>query len=665
VRTIALALVVCGAVAIDIATIRLRRPFISEARAVSRPIQVADDGYASSQACRACHPSEYETWHESFHRTMTQVPTGDNVRADFDGVTIAAGPGTQMRLQHGSDGRLWAEFDDPDVNVVNVVNVATVVTGAADAVPDASGPPPRVNRPIVLITGSHQQQVYWYGTERGRLLGQLPAMFLIAERRWIPRRAAFMRPPTDGAASETGRWNGVCINCHATHGKWRFDTPIPPRLSDASTAGTTAAEFGIACEACHGPGADHVRLNGNPVRRYRLHLSGRPDRSIVNPVHIDARRSSQTCGQCHAVWNFYERDDELSVNGVGFSYRPGDDLERTRFVLKPATNAASPAAQRVLARDPNLERDSFWSDGMIRVSGREYNGLVESPCYKNADDDRKMSCFSCHSMHKAPGDPQSVTKWADTHQVADGLDGNRACLQCHAAIGANLTAHTKHAAGSQGSSCYNCHMPYTTYGLLRALRSHQVSSPTVTASVQTGRPNACNLCHLDKTLAWAAERLTTWYSSPTASLRPLGSLTDDERTIAASLLWLLRGDAGQRALVAWSMGWAPAQQVSGTDWTVPYLSALLDDPYDAVRIIASRSLRSLPGFPAFTYDFLAPSTERVASVAGILDAWQRGRRPAGMRTDRALLFNADGSLNGDVVNRLLRQRDNRRVSLRE
>jgi hypothetical protein len=36
-----------------------------------------------------------------------------------------------------------------------------------------------------------------------------------------------------------------------------------------------------------------------------------------------------------------------------------------------------------------------------------------------------------------------------------------------------------------------------------------------------------------------------------------------------------------------------------------------------------------------------------------------------MRSESALLFNADGSLKGDAVNRLLRERDNRRVSLRE
>ena len=62
-------------------------------------------------------------------------------------------------------------------------------------------------------------------------------------------------------------------------------------------------------------------------------------------------------------------------------------------------------------------------------------------------------------------------------------------------------------------------MPRTTFGLLRAIRSHQVSSPTVKESVEYGRPNACNLCHLDQTLARTAEKLEAccnWfaYSGP-------------------------------------------------------------------------------------------------------------------------------------------------------
>ena len=34
-----------------------------------------------------------------------------------------------------------------------------------------------------------------------------------------------------------------------------------------------------------------------------------------------------------------------------------------------------------------------------------------------------------------------------------------------------------------------------------------IESPDVATTLKTGRPNACNLCHLDKTLDWTAEHL--------------------------------------------------------------------------------------------------------------------------------------------------------------
>jgi len=125
---------------------------------------------------------------------------------------------------------------------------------------------------------------------------------------------------------------------------------------------------------------------------------------------------------------------------------------------------------------------------MVRVSGREYNALLESPCHQRG----AMTCLSCHSMHKS--DPDG--------QLARAGDGDAACTQCHRAIGDNVAAHTHHRADSSGSTCYNCHMPHTTYGLLRAMSSHQVTVPRVQDTTEAGRPNACNLCHLDKTLAW-------------------------------------------------------------------------------------------------------------------------------------------------------------------
>ena len=237
-------------------------------------------------------------------------------------------------------------------------------------------------------------------------------------------------------------------------------------------------------------------------------------------------------------------------------------------------------------------------------------------------------------MHVTADEDRPIGEWADD-QLAPRAGGDEACLQCHGAgSGSRRTLaadHTRHRAGSAGSACYNCHMPYTTYGLLKTIRSHQISNPSVQATLQTGRPNACNLCHLDKTLAWTADYLERWYGTTPP---PLG---DDERSVAASLLWLLKGDAGQRAIVAQSMGWAAAQQASGTGWLTPYLALTARDAYDAVRYIAARSQRTLPPF----------------------------RRDGLPRGNPQLLIEADGTFNANVVNRLVRERNNRRVFYRE
>jgi hypothetical protein len=179
----------------------------------------------------------------------------------------------------------------------------------------------------------------------------------------------------------------------------------------------------------------------------------------------------------------------------------------------------------------------------------------------------------------------------------------------------------------------------------------------VSASVETGRPNACNLCHLDKTLEWTSEYLEKWYGTPRTRLN------QDQHTIAASLVWLVRGDAGQRALAAWSMGWQPAQAVSGTSWMPPYLSILLNDPYDAVRFIAYRSLRSQPGFGDFTYDFVGPAPERASDGIRAMNRWRSSRQIA--RTEPTLLVDREGWLNVDAVLKLLNRRDDRRVNLVE
>ena len=226
-----------------------------------------------------------------------------------------------------------------------------------------------------MTTGSHNQQIYWYATGNSRILGQLPAIWLTADRQWIPRRAAVMRPPGGSHVSETGGWNGICVACHTTNGQPQLDSPLGSQPILTQTADTRATEFGVACESCHGPSEAHARANRNPLTRYAAHLTGRPDPTIVQPMRLPPARSSQVCGQCHSFWEFADPQSERHANSRGLPYRPGDDLAATRFIVQPTSNLESPTMQAFLEADAGFIRDIFWSDGMVRATGREYNGL--------------------------------------------------------------------------------------------------------------------------------------------------------------------------------------------------------------------------------------------------------------------------------------------------
>ena len=569
------------------------------------------DGYVTSNACRECHRDEHASWHASYHRTMTQVASPETVVGRFDDVLLAFG-GRSYRLARRED-EFWVQMIDPDG------------AQAKRARGRVGGEGPRVWKRVVMTTGSHHMQVYWVpGRPRG-VLHNFPFLYHIGEQRWIPREAAFLRAPQMGPIG--GVWNDNCIDCHSVGGQPGLDFRT-------GQFDTRVAELGIACEACHGPGKEHVRV----ARDGRVDANA----SIVNPADLTAKQSAQVCGQCHGVTFVKDIRDWL---GHGFRYRPGEDLAKTRHILQPAENRDAAWVKRLAAEWPTVFDELFWSDGMIRVSGREFNGLVGSSCYEGG----KLSCLSCHSMHRSePND-----------QLARGMDGNRACLQCHESMRDAVPAHTHHAADSSGSLCYNCHMPHTTYGLLKAIRSHQIDSPRVATSLKTGRPTACNLCHLDKTLAWTAKHLSTWFGAPSPVL------TDEQQSVSAALLWMLRGDAGQRALIAWHMGWDSALDVSGRRWLAPFLAELLNDPYPAVRFVAYRSLRRLPSYDDIPYDFVGTADQRTRSRRDVLDRWLRVDADRTDRTGPAVLIDADGGLDEAAVERLLRQRDDRPVYLAE
>jgi predicted CXXCH cytochrome family protein len=558
------------------------------------------DEYASSDSCRACHPDQYASWQHSFHRTMTQLATPQSVRGNFENVSLQLNGETYRLERRGNE--FWADLPNPD---------------GPGGGPAASGHAPRVQRRVTMVTGSHHMQAYWVENGHGNQQMNLPFTYLLELNRWAPRRNVFLLDPKQTNLIQV--WNVGCIDCHSTAGQ---PGSGPGQIDFASRA----AELGIACEACHGPAAAHIRLNEDPLRRYRMHGNPADESSIVNPARLSTKRASEICGRCHSV--HVPKDEDLWLK-AGEHYQPGEDLEAALQVLRrPRSNAN--------------RLSLFWGDGMIRVSGREYNGLIKTACYVKGD----LSCLSCHSMHRS----------SPTNQLATAMESNAACLPCHTRFGQQLEKHTHHSAGSSGSLCYNCHMPYTSFGLLKGIRSHQISSPTVEASLEAGRPNACNLCHLDKTLAWTAQNLAAWYQIPEQSLTP------EQKTVAASILWALQGDAGQRALIAWHMGWQPARDVSKTDWLPPYLAALMQDPYSAVRFVAGRSLKRISDYANLDFDFTADGETLHRSAERVLETWRKKSHPG---DNPSLLLVKDGQLSEPVFSKLLESRNNRVVELNE
>ena len=586
---------------------------------MNRPLAERGDGFVSSASCRSCHPGEHGSWHASFHRTMTQVATPDTVAVELDGVKLEL-DGRHFSLRRDGNRYLAKEGDE-------------------------------VEREVVMLTGSHHQQNFWLETGEGRAVEPFPFGWLIKAQRWAPLTDTFVCPPEVHVGRAVASWNTSCINCHATAGRMRYE-------GEGLLFDSRVVEFGIACESCHGDAEAHVAKHHNPLTRYGARWDGEADDSIVNPARLDGPTSALACGQCHSVWAFDGREGMMASNERGLDFRSGDTSFDGRFLVQPGRPEHAEQLARLHAANPDFLPDTFWPDGMVRVTGREYNGLLTSPCFEGGE----ISCLSCHEMHPADTSTANLLTWR-SDQLKAGTTGDQGCIQCHGDIAQDVSAHTFHAPESVGSRCYDCHMPHATYGLLGAVRNHRITSPTVRESLESGRPNACNLCHLDQPLSWTAAQLTRWYQQPA----PLpGTMDVDERNVAAGALWMMRGDAAQRALVGWAMGQPEAHAAAGSAWMAPHLAISLDDPYAAVRSIAADALRALPGFGELDFDYTADGestyTGAIAAFARARELVQRSAEPPPAPPTLVL---PDGSFEPAAYDRLLNARDQRRVYLVE
>ncbi|MBW1852062.1 MAG: tetratricopeptide repeat protein, partial [Deltaproteobacteria bacterium] len=514
--------------------------------------QVAD--FVGSRKCMDCHKSEYDKWQNSHHDHAMDVAGDKTVLGDFNN-TVFEIHGVTSRF-YRNDGKFFVHTRGPDGQM-----------GEFE---------------ITHTFGWFPLQQYLVPFPGGRLQC-LPIAWDVKEKRWYHLSPDEPVDPKDWLywTNAGQNWNGMCAECHSTNLKKNYNI-------QKDTYETTWSEIDVGCEACHGPGSEHVKwselpdMARPPVENYDL---------LVKTSGLGSRELVELCAPCHA----------------------------RRAILADYTHAEPDLLDSLL---PSLlTPELYFPDGQILDEVYVYGSFTQSKMYH-----RDVRCSDCHEVHS--------TKLIK--------DGNDLCLQCHRNDEYNTKEHHFHKnKGAQGepirsanggilfdvgsgAECIQCHMPGRYYMGIDYRPDHGFRIPRPDLSIKLSTPNACNRCHFDKTNKWSDEHITKWYGPgrrrhystiiqagrngiPGARKDLIRLATDPlypviVRATALSLLTAYPGEetsgAYERALLDEEAlirrTAANSLNLSDISRQIKFISPLLYDPVKAVRIEAASKLAGEP-----------------------------------------------------------------------
>lgn len=456
--------------------------FIFSTRAESYS-SLYDADYTGSESCGECHTVIYDRWQNSPHANMARPASPESVVGDFDNATWTLPQSAQ--LLPGDDQPVARMYHEGDTYFIALRHPQT-----GQFVPFQ----------IEYVIGYQYRQTYLVREPAG-VLRRIPLQWSVERQEYFPYWN-FQEGSTPSVAdlwaqmtSLNSAWNLFCARCHTTH------LVINGKDANHTQADTEWTDDGIACEACHGPGSQHVNYFAtNYVNRVVAFANGRvrgqPVAYVANPPKLTKGEDLSTCARCHGPDISIQTTDIYRVYEPGYSEegRINDLSDYFRqFPLEPGRTA------------PTVE---VWQDGTPKGIGMVFRSFVESTCYVQAE----VRCYDCHDPHsnKSPTVPGIL----QPSEVS-----NTYCLDCHGELADQITEHTNHEAGTEGSFCYECHMPQRIQNLVagttRWTRTHTMShipQPHLTEQLgQDGSPNACNQCHTDQTPAWATEWVNEWW----------------------------------------------------------------------------------------------------------------------------------------------------------
>ncbi len=499
------------------------------AAAQSGPGPAPAKGYVGAETCRECHTAEFDAWARSRHRLAMQVADAKSVLGDFRNAKFSyAGTTTAFSMR---DGKYFVRTDGPDGKLGDFEIRYTF------------GVEPLQQYLIELPGGRLQALGIAWDTRPKKEGGQ----------RWFhlyPDQKLRAGAPLHWTGVDQN-WNFMCAECHSTRLRKNFDAATH-RFATAWT------EIHVACEACHGPGADHVAWahakkgggtyagggNGLVVALdERKGVTWTPVPATGNAQRSAPRKTSheiETCARCHA--RAARISDDVAVG------RPLQDTHR-------------------LSR---LDEGLYYADGQIRDEVYEWGSFVQSRMFAAG-----VTCSDCH----------------DPHSLGTRREGNDLCATCHSAAKYDAVAHTHHAKGSAGAECVACHMPTTTYMRIDARHDHSLRIPRPDLSVTLGTPNACGACHAKKGPRWAADAIRTWTGRAPGGFQSYGAALhagDDEAAGARGALLTVADDPNAPAIARASAIDRLGRML--TPSTLPAVTRGLNDPDSVVRLAAVEAL---------------------------------------------------------------------------
>jgi len=475
--------------------------------------------FVGSDECEECHKPEYDAWARSTHGNAGGLPGEVRILAPFDGRPIRFSDALVIP-ERRADGRLIFRVqqrgrDELVFEVAGVVGGGHMLGGGTQAFfaqyPDGTF--------RFLPFDFIRQEGVWFCQTAGRAdQGWAP----ISEE--MPLAACNDWPPNRVLGSHRRFTN--CQQCHGSQIVLTYD-------AGARRYSTRFTTLAINCESCHGPGNRHIEIaDSDSIGRVA-------DIGVEALATLDKDGSLGVCFQCHAV------KAELRPGFVS-----GRRLERYFGDLL-----------LLLSYRP------YFPDGRIRLFAYQQQHLY-SDCYLNGS----MTCVDCHDPHS-----QTYRDIWGTPLVGRFSDGQ--CVDCHpskteevaapaefdslwavpevtrlrddsgapgAAARDRFNAHARHRAGTLGSRCTDCHMPYLQEPdvgeTLRYSRSdHTIPVPRPRLDALFGVENACVKCHHDRSLEDVETKLTEWYGRlkpPKALVRGLIEARGANRLQAARLMLL-------------------------------------------------------------------------------------------------------------------------------